>query len=219
MLQLQLIHTLYLSIILAPGVVSGAIVTWKTRSAWALLATVGFSLLGSFIIAFSTMLFGKLFAPFLVGWIGSWTTLIDFAQTPAVSEFSWLGSLPYYLLSSLRYSIVAPIGSVAGATLAGMLMIVRYELLREGGRFDRYYAWTAGAGGALVGGVLGVFSILILSWLGWEALMLAYGLFRSDNGYFTIFAQITWGISILLNGLVCGIISAVCGIKLAKFLM
>lgn len=218
MLQLQLIHLFYLGVILAPGIISGAIVTWKTRSPWALFVTIGFSMLGSFVVAFSTMLVGKLISPFLVSWLGIWTSLIDFSQTP-VSRHDWLGSLPFYLLSYLRYSLVAPIGTVAGATLAGMLAIVRYQLLREGGKFEKSYAWTAGFGSAVVGGGLGVFSILLLSWIGWQGLVLTNGLFRSTGGDFTTFAQITWGSLILLNGLVCGFISAVCGMKLAKFLM
>jgi hypothetical protein len=219
MLQLQLIHLLYLIVLLAPGVIAGAIVTWKARSAWALFITIGFSLVGSAAIALSTVIFGKLAAPFLVPLLGSWTALIDFTQTPVTSEYGWLGSLPFYLLSSLRYSIVAPIGTVAGATLAGMLMLVRYQLIKEGGKFDPAYGWVAGVGSAIVGGVLGVASILLFSWLGWQGLVLANDLLRSTGGYFTTFAQITWGISILVNGLVCGFISAICGMKLAKLLM
>jgi hypothetical protein len=216
MLQLQLIHLIYLGIILAPGVIAGAIVTWKTRSPWGLFVTIGFSLLGSVVIATSTMLIGKLAAPFLLPWLGGWTILIDFTQVPTPSQFNWYGYIQFYLLSYLRYSLVAPIGTVTGATLAGMLSIVRYQLIREGGKFELYYAWTAGFGSAVVGGMLGVCSILLLSWLGWQAIQLANDLFRSAGGYFTNFAQITWGVSILLNGLICGLISAVCGIKLAK---
>jgi hypothetical protein len=145
MLQLQLLHLFYLIILLAPGVISGTIVTWKTRSPWALFSTIGFSLAGSFILVMSTIICGKLVAPFLSTLIGYWVSLIDFSQTP-VPRYDWLGSLPFYLLSTLRYSIVAPIGTVAGATLAGMLMLVRYQLIREGGKFDRSYAWVAGIG-------------------------------------------------------------------------
>ncbi len=166
MLQLQFFHLLYLTILLAPGVISGAIVTWKTRSAWSLFVTIGFSLLGSAILAISTVIFGKLMSPLLVGWLGSsWTSLIDFTQTPENYQFYWFGTLPFYLLSYFRYSIVAPIGTVAGATLAGMLMIVRAELIREGGRFDPSYAWVAGFGSVISGGVMSVFSILIVYWL------------------------------------------------------
>jgi hypothetical protein len=217
MLHLQVIHLFYLIILLSPGVISGAIVTWKTRSPWALFITIGFSLLGSFIVAASTVIFGKLVAPFLVTWLGDWTSLIDFTQTP--SRHDWLGSLPYYLLSYYRYSLVAPIGTVAGATLAGMLAIVRYQLLREGGKFQSSYAWTAGFGSTVVGGVLGLCSILFLSWLGWQGILLISIMFSSGGQYPALFAQVTAGILIILNGLICGFISAVCGIKLAKFLM
>jgi hypothetical protein len=219
MLHLQFLHLLYLILLLAPGIISGTIVTWKTRSIWALFVTIGFSFVGSIAIAVSTILFGKLVAPFLVSWLGSWTQLIDFSQAPVRSDYGWLGSLPFYLLSSLRYSIVAPIGTVAGATVAGMLMLVRDKLTRQGGKFDPAYGWIAGFGSAIVGGILGVCSILLLSWLGWQALVLAQDLLRSPNGYFTNFAQIAWGVAILVNGFVCGLISAICGIKLAKLLM
>lgn len=219
MLQIQLIHLLYLSILLAPGIISGAIVTWKTRSAWSLFITIGCSLAGSFIVAISTVLFGKLAAPLLVTWIGSWADLIDFTQVPATSEYGWFGALPFYLLSYLRYSIVAPSGAMAGATLAGMLMLVRYRLMQEGGKFDRSHAWVAGFGSAIVGGILGVCSILLFCWLGWQLLVLTNNAFRSNGGDFTTLAQIVWGVSILVNGLVCGMISAVCGMKLAKILM
>ena len=219
MLHLQFIHLLYLILLLSPGIVSGTIVTWKARSIWALFITIGFSLVGSIAIAMSTILFGKLVAPFLISWLGDWTKLIDFSQAPVKSDYGWLGSLPFYLLSSLRYSIVTPIGTVAGATVAGMLMLVRDRLIRSGGKFDPAYAWIAGFGSAIVGGILGVCSILLLSWLGWQALLLAQDLLRSTNGYFTNFAQIAWGIAILVNGLVCGLISSICGIKLAKLLM
>ena len=219
MLQIQLIHLLYLSILLAPGIISGAIVTWKTRSAWSLFITIGCSLAGSFVVAISTVLCGKLSAPLLVAWIGSWADLVDFTQVPVTSEYGWFGALPFYILSYLRYSIVAPSGAIAGAALAGMLMLVRYRLMQEGGKFDRAHAWVAGFGSAVVGGILGVCSILLFCWLGWQLLLLANGTFRSAGGNFTTFAQIAWGVSILVNGLVCGLISAVCGMKLAKILM
>jgi hypothetical protein len=207
MLHLQFLHLLYLILLLAPGIISGTIVTWKTRSIWALFITIGFSLVGSIA------------APFLVHWLGDWTKLIDFSQAPVKSDYGWLGSLPFYLLSSLRYSIVAPIGIVAGAIVSGMLMLVRDKLIRQGGKFDPAYAWIAGFGSAIVGGILGVCSILLLSWLGWQALVLAQDLLRAPSGFFTNFAQIAWGVSILVNGFICGLISAICGIKLAKLLM
>ncbi len=224
MLQLQLIHLAGLIVLLAPGVVSGTIVTWKTRSPWALFVTIGFSLVGSFAIAISTMLFGKLLSPVLVNIIGPWATLIDFIQVPAVSEFSWYGALPAYIFAYMRLSLVSPIGTVAGATLSGMLMVVRYKLLREGGKFEPSYAWVAGFGSAVVGGILGVFSILMLCWLGWQGIIFIHLMFGSSlsgaNAEFMgMSAQLTAGFLVLLNGLVCGLISAVFGIKTAKVLM
>jgi hypothetical protein len=224
MLQLQLIHLAGLIVLLAPGVVAGTIVTWKTRSPWALFVTIGFSLVGSFAIAISTMLFGKLLSPVLVNIIGPWATLIDFIQVPAASEFSWYGALPAYIFAYMRLSLVSPIGTVAGATLSGMLMVVRYKLLREGGKFEPSYAWVAGFGSAVVGGILGVFSILMLCWFGWQGILFIHVMFgnslsSADSQFVGISAQVAAGSLVLLNGLVCGFISAVCGIKTAKVLM
>jgi hypothetical protein len=224
MLQLQLIHIAGLIVLLAPGVVAGTIVTWKIRSPWALFVTIGFSLVGSFVIAISTMLFGKLLSPILVNLIGPWAALIDFIQAPVTSEFGWYGALPSYIFAYMRLSLVSPIGTVAGATLSGMLMVVRYKLLREGGKFEPSYAWVAGFGSAVVGGILGVFSILMLCWLGWQGILFIHVMFGNDlsgadSQFVGVSAQLTAGFLVLLNGLVCGFISAVCGIKTAKILM
>lgn len=224
MLQLQLIHLAGLIVLLAPGVVAGTIVTWKTRSPWGLFVTIGFSLVGSFVIALSTMMFGKLLAPILVNIIGPWATLIDFIQAPVASPYSWYGALPAYIFSFMRLSLVSPIGTVAGATLSGMLMVVRYKLLREGGKFEPSYAWVAGFGSAVVGGLLGVFSILMLCWFGWQGILLIHVMFGNnlsgtDAQFLGMSAQIGAGLVVLVNGLVCGFISAVAGIKFAKFLM
>jgi hypothetical protein len=219
MLQIQFIHLLYLIVLIGPGVIAGAIVTWKTRSAWSLFITIGFSLLSSIILAIVTVIFGKLATPLLSPWIGSFTALIDFSQTPTNYQSSWFGSLPFYLLSYLRYSIVAPIGTVLGATLAGMLMIVRYELISTGGRFDLNYAWIASFGSMIVGGVMSIFSILLLSWIGSQGLNIIQGITGSLGEGNAIFVQIFWGILISVNGLVCGVISSVFGMKLSKLLM
>jgi hypothetical protein len=219
MLQIQFVHLLYLIILLAPGVTAGAIVTWKTRSVWALFVTIGFSLVGSIVIAIATVIFGKLATPILSSWIGSWTALIDFSQTPGNYQSSWFGSLPFYILSYLRYSIVAPIGTVLGAALAGMLMIVRHELIREGGRFDPSYAWIAASGSAIVGGVMSVFSILILSWIGSQGLTIIQGFTGSVGANHAIFIQILWSVLIAINGLFCGLISSIFGMKLSKLIM
>jgi hypothetical protein len=219
MLQIQFIHLLYLTVLLGPGVIAGAIVTWKTRSAWSLFVTIGFSLLASVVLAIVTVIFGKLATPLLSTWIGSFTALIDFSQTSTNYQSSWFGSLPFYLLSYLRYSIVAPIGTVLGATLAGMLMIVRHELIGTGGRFDPTYAWIASLGSMITGGVMSVFSILLLSWIGSQGLNIIQGITGSLGESNAIFVQVFWGILITINGAICGVTSSVFGMKLSKLLM
>jgi hypothetical protein len=219
MLQLHSIHLIYLILLLTPGVVGGAIVTWKTRSPWALFVTIGSSLAGSFLITIASIVLGKVFAPFLVNILGSWTSFIDFSQTPSSynSPGNWFGSLPFYLLSYFRYLIMAPIGTVAGAALASMLLIVRHQLISEGGRFNQSYTVTAGIGSTIVGGVLSLLSILVFAGMGGLGLSIINGI--ATFSWIYQVAYIIGGALILLNGLVCGLTSAVCGVKLAKILM
>jgi hypothetical protein len=49
--------------------------------------------------------------------------------------------------------------------------------------------------------------------------MFGNSLSSADSQFVGVSAQVAAGLLVLLNGLVCGLISAVCGIKTAKVLM
>jgi hypothetical protein len=220
MLQLHLINLVYLIILLAPGVVAGSLVSWNTRSTWAIFTTTCASLFASFVIAIATILFGKLLSPLLVGWLGhGWVSLIDFSQAPEPDEF--LGFVPYYILSYYRYSIIAPIGTVAGAALAGMLLVVKHELQRSNTKLDQSLTSVACLGSTVMGGSMSLASIVTLSWLGRKGLELAVNNFGGDFlftewGFYATYAA--WGMLILVNSLICGLTSAFFGIKVARIL-
>jgi hypothetical protein len=220
MLQFHLINLVYLIILLAPGVVAGTIVTWSTRSTWAIFTTICASLFSSFAIAIATILFGKLLSPLLAGWLGDWwVSLIDFSQAPDPNGF--LGFVPYYIISYYRYSIIAPIGTVAGAALAGMLLVVKYELQRSNTKLDRSLTWVACLSSTVMGGLMSLASILTLSWLGWKGLELAINSFggeflSTEWGFYATYA--VWGMLILVNSLICGLTSAFFGMKVARIL-
>jgi hypothetical protein len=220
MLQLHLINLVYLIILLAPGVVAGSVVSWNTRSNWAIFTTTCASLFASFVIAIVTILFGKLLSPLLVGWLGhGWVSLIDFSQAPEPDEF--LGFVPYYIISYYRYSIIAPIGTVAGAALVGMLLVVKHELQRSNTKLDPSSAWVACLSSTVMGGSMSLASILTLSWLGWKGLELAINHFGGEFlftewGFYGTYAL--WGLLILVNSLICGLTSAFFGMKAARIL-
>jgi hypothetical protein len=176
MLQLHIINLAYLVFLLAPGVVAGSIVTWHTRSALAIFKTIFASLAVSFLMGIATIISGKLLSPFLAGIVGSWVMLIDFAPLPT-SEFSWFGDLQNYLMQCYRYSIIAPIGTIAGAALSGMLLVVSDKLNRTPQKFDASLGIIATVAATLLGGLMSLVSILSLSWLGWQGIHLATNIF------------------------------------------
>jgi hypothetical protein len=220
MLQLHFINLIYLVMLLAPGVIAGVIVTWNIRSSWAMLQTIFASLATSFGMGLVTVILGKLISPLLVDILGKWVLLIDFSQSPNPGGH-WLGSLPYYILSYYRYSIIAPIGTVAGAALAGMLLVVGDRLRRSAVNLDSSLVLVANVASLLLGGLMSLVSILSLSWLGWQLIFLFAHIF--GNQFFsTAFGQYAyygvWGLMVLVNSLLCGLTSAFFGMKVARIL-
>ncbi len=220
MLQFHLINLVYLIVLLAPGIVAGSVVSWNTRSSWAIFTTTCASLFASFAIAIATILLGKLLSPLLVGWLGDWwVSLIDFSQAP---DDEFLGFLPFYIISYYRYSIIAPIGTVAGAALAGMLLVVQHELQRSNTKLDSSLTWVACLSSTVMAALMSLASILTLSWLGWKGLELAIDNFGGDFlatewGFYATYAL--WGMLILVNSLICGLTSAFFGMKAARILI
>jgi hypothetical protein len=218
MLQLHLINLVYLIILLAPGIVAGCIVTWHTRSALAIFKTIFASLAISFLVGVATLISGKVLAPLLSGMLGNWIMLIDFAPMPT-SEFAWsLFSLDY-LMQCYRYTIIAPIGTVAGAALYGMLLVVSHKLNSTPEKFDSSLGIIATVATTLLGGLMSLGSILSLSWLGWQGIHLATNIFSpnlwtSTWSIYTLYG--VWGILILANALLCGLTCAFFGMKVAR---
>jgi hypothetical protein len=217
MLQFHAINLIYLLMLLLPGVVAGAIVTWHSRSPWALFKTIAASFLALFCITIATIIAGKLLAPL-------WTDhrfrlVLDFSGKPDDFGESWSSDVSYYLLTGYRYSIIAPIGTVTGAALSGMLLMVKHQTTRQGGTFDRSMVLFAGFGSTILGAFLSLFSLCSLTWIAVQGLSLAlsifgHGLFQTEWGIYSIY--ITWGILVSLNGLICGLLSAVFGMKVAR---
>jgi hypothetical protein len=220
MLQLHFINLIYLVMLLAPGVIAGLIVTWHIRSSWAMFQTIFASLATSFGMGLVTVILGKLISPLLVDILGKWVLLIDFSQSPNPGGH-WLGSLPYYILSYYRYSIIAPIGTVAGAALAGMLLVAGDRLRRSSVNLDSSLVLVANVASLLLGGLMSLVSILSLSWLGWQLIFLFAHIF--GNQFFsTAFGKYAyygvWGLMLLVNSLLCGLTSAFFGMKAARIL-
>jgi hypothetical protein len=218
MLQLHIINLVYLIILLAPGVVAGSIVIWHTRSALAIFKTIFASLAVSFLMGVTTLISGKLLAPLLSGMLGSWIMLIDFAPLPT-SEFTWTLISADYLMQCYRYSIIAPIGTVAGAALSGMLLVVSHKLNRTPEKFDSSLGIIATVATTLLGGLMSLVSILSLSWLGWQGIHLATNIFGVElwTNTWSIYALYgVWGILILANALFCGLTCAFFGMKVAR---
>jgi hypothetical protein len=220
MLQLHLTNLIYLVVLLAPGIVAGSIVTWHTRSSLAVFKTILASLGVSFLMAVATVVLGKLLAPLLAGILGYWVLLIDFAPLPT-NEFAWLGSLQDYLLQCYRYLIIAPIGTVAGAALCGMLLVVSYKLNRTSTKFDLSLGIVATIATTLLGGLMSLISILSVSWLSYVGVQLATNILGINFwvnvwGLYTFYGA--WFLLVLINSLFCGLTSAFFGMKVARIL-
>jgi hypothetical protein len=220
MLQLHIINLVYLVILLAPGIVAGSIVIWHTRSTLAIFKTIFASLAVSFLMGVTTLISGKLLSPLLSGMLGSWIMLIDFAPLPT-SEFAWTLLSVDYVMQCYRYSIIAPIGSVAGAALSGMLLVVSHQLNRTSQKFDSSLGIIATVATTLLGGLMSLVSILSLSWLGGQGIHLATNVFGASfwANSWNIYAMYgAWGILVLINSLFCGLTCAFFGMKVAKIL-
>jgi hypothetical protein len=220
MLQLHFTNLIYLVVLLAPGIVAGIIVTWYTRSTLAIFKTILASLGVSFLMGAATVLLGKLIAPLLAGILGAWVLFIDFSPLPT-SEFAWSGSLQNYLMQCYRYLIIAPIGTVAGAALSGMLLVVSYKLNRTSTKFDLSLGIVATIATTLLGGLMSLISILSVSWLSGVGMHLATSIFgihfwASVGGLYTLYGF--WFLLVLINSLFCGLSSAFFGMKVARIL-
>jgi hypothetical protein len=217
MLELHILNLISLMILLAPGIFAGTIVTWHTRSTFAIFKTILASLAVSFLMGVATIISGKLLSPILSGVLGNWTELIDFAHVPT-GEIA-PAFFPFdYILHYYRYSIIAPIGVVAGAALSGMLLVVSHKLRQE---FDSSLGVAATVSATLLGGLMSMVSILSLTWVGVEGFHFAIRIFGDDfltkSWHLYAFVGIWW-ILVLVNSLFCGLTCAFFGMKVARLL-
>jgi hypothetical protein len=197
MLRIEFGHLILLAVLLLPGVVSGTLVSWKIRSPLALFFTIGSSLASSFTVSLLGLLLWQLISPF-VAHLSS-HSLVDIRSE----------SLPWFL---------APTGLITGATLSGMLLLVNHELKRSGKKFNFSSAIVAGISSSVVGSIISLLSLIAIS-LTTTFLLRFLGMFfkYADMGLAAI-GIIIYGVLALLSILLCGLISAIFGIKLARFL-
>jgi hypothetical protein len=197
-MTLAITHLIYLCLLLSPGIIAGAVVTWKVRSPWSLFITIGSSLAGSLVIMLTTMLFWQVAIKVLQ--VGKDYQAILYTPTP--------------------YLMVVPVGTVAGAALAGMLLLANYELKQAGRKFETFYAVVATLGTAVLGGFLSMLSTVLVAFIIGISWVFLTKIFPSVeiglNTPFTVVSIFVLGL-LLLNGVVFGMASALGGMKLAKF--
>jgi hypothetical protein len=201
MLQIKFGHFISLAVLLLPGIVSGVIVSWKTRSPLALFFTIGSSLVGSFSVSMLGRLLWQL--------IGSFIT-----NTTSNNSLFEIRSDTFPLL-------IAPTGLITGAALSGMLLLVDYELKRKGKKLDFFSVVVASISGSITGSMIALLSLIPLSWANIFLLKFLSIFLPSPGGDFAlaIIGLNTYYILLLLSSLVCGLISAVFGMKLASVAM
>jgi hypothetical protein len=196
-MTLAITHLIYLFLLLLPGIIAGAVITWKVRSPWSLFITISSSLAGSLVIMLATMLF--------------WQVAISVLK---MREYSAILSTP------TPYMMVVPVGTVAGAALAGMLLLANYELKLAGRKFETFYAVVATVGTTAIGGFLSMLSTILVAFIigiSWAFLIKVFPAMEiGPNTPFTVVSIFILGL-LLLNGVVCGMASALGGMKLAKF--
>jgi hypothetical protein len=204
MLKLEFIHFLMLAILLTPGIVAGWIVSWKIRSPLALFSTIGASLASSFSVSLLGMLMWKIFSPFIL--------------------YKQSGSHPLFdeVAISLPYLFMIPIGLISGAILAGMLLVAKHELKSNGGIINFAYVATAGISSSIIGSILSLGLILLTSSVSKILLGIFVKLFHPNMelgmvGVYLLFYGFI-GLVALICTIVCGFMSAIGGLKIAKSL-
>jgi hypothetical protein len=202
MLKLEFIHLILLAILLMPGIVAGWIVSWKIRSPLALFFTIGSSLASPFSVSLLGMLIWKIFSPFILPTQSGVHPLFD------------------EVAISLPYLFMIPTGLVAGAILAGMLLVAKHELKSNGGIINFSYVATAGISSSIFGSILSLILMLVTSSVSKILLSLFIKLFHPNIelglvGVYLLFYGFI-GLFALVGTMVCGFMSALGGLKLAK---
>lgn len=192
-------HLILLAMLLLPGIVSGSIVSWRIRSPLALFFTIGSSLASSFLVCLLGTVICTIVAPFF----------------PFLSKtYGW------FPLGILVYIFLLPTGLISGATLSGMLLLVKDRLKRANKTLDLASIVISGIGNTLVSTGL---SLLLMygSAAICQALITLIAGKQDHLGVASIYLIIYYGLGgilALFGTLACGLSSAVFGIKLANIL-
>jgi hypothetical protein len=202
MLKLEFIHFVLLAILLTPGIVAGWIVSRQIRSPLALFLTIGSSLVSSFSVSLLGTIVWVILSPFLLPKHSGSHHLFD---EVAISS-------PYWF--------TIPTGLVAGAILSGMLLVAKHKLKSYGDKIDFAYAATAGISSSIIASILSLLLMLGTSVVSKILLSLFVKLFHPNMelgivGVYLIFYGFI-GLLALVGTLVCGLMSAIGGLKLAK---
>jgi hypothetical protein len=202
------LNVLWILFLLTPGIISGAIVTFKIRYRWTLFVTILSSAIGALLMPISTTLIGKLLATFIPGlWI--------FDLSSKEMNRMGMGSIFFAIA---HYSIPVPVGIVAGATLSGMMLIVQHQLSKSNVKFSPVYWILATIGSAVIGGLICLAFVLISPFLMYLASFCGsiINVLPMSQDHKSILAFICLLITVVIGSTVGGLASAISGIRLAK---
>ena len=185
---------------MSPGIVVGAIVTFKIRYRWALFGTIFSSIIGAIIVPASVMLIWKLLL----------------TQISLVG--AGMGIAGFMIISEL---VSVPIGLMTGAILSGMLLVVQHRLSIRSINFSSAN-WIVAT---IISTLTGSFICLAFALVS-PLLMYFFSLFGSainilpiQHSYKDIIVTICTLITVVCGSGIAGLISAINGIKIAKFLI
>jgi hypothetical protein len=213
MFYFHVFNFIHLVLILAPGLISGTIVAWKTRQSKSFLATILASLAGSVMVPIATTSFAKLIGPIFPSlplhafWVGK-----------AAGTIFDLNDL---IKALIHYSIAIPLGIVTGAILGGMLVVAACELKQNGIKLSPFYSAVATVGSTIVAGSVCIVYVCVQPHLlgVYEAIVFAIRNLPMDGSEQSALIYLVALIAISLAAAVGGLLSALAGAKLATFLL
>lgn len=196
MLRIELGHFILLAVLLLPGIVSGMIVSLKIRSPLALFLTIGSSLASSFSFSLLGLLLWQITSLFVAPLFAN--SLVSITR----EYLQW-------------FSVSA--GLISGATLAGMLLLVDYELKRSGKKLNFSSVLVASIYSSVVGSIMSLLSLITISLMTTFLLRFLGMFFKYADMGLAALGIIVYGILALLSIFLCGLLSAIFGMKLANF--
>jgi hypothetical protein len=206
---------LLLAALLAPSLIVGAIVAFKTRSGWALPLTVLGSMAGGYLIPTVYTYIAALTVRLLRPIFG---TSLDFIYFDP-QGFSRGGGLWGVFQLFFHLPIMLSVGLCGGAILTGMILLACKEAKQKGSKFSIAHIVVSAIGTTIAGAFLTMFLILLLTMLmgigGW--FLNGFPLF--DANLKASIAAIGMILSMLVGGAITGFLSAIAGTRFATFLI